>query len=257
MNRVNAPDGTPLVFDVYEPAQPAAAVLLLRDWQPQPSAADAGWAMAGEQLQAAGLAAYVLDQRGHGRSGGKRGHLSRFSQLLGDLQAFRRVVRRRHEVPQVLGGQGFGALVVLRYLETQPGEPPVGAVLSGPWLAPRVRPAPWKRLAAQLADLWPSLPTGRGSGYMTAGARAELLWAQRAVLADYQRIDRQLLFLLGGADRDIDPAVSRDFAGRLGPGAQLQWYPELGHDLFNVQHVIDDLRAFVARCRSSEHDPKI
>jgi len=35
---------------------------------------------------------------------------------------------------------------------------------------------------------------------MTAGARAELHWAQRAVLADFQRIERPLLFILGAAD---------------------------------------------------------
>jgi alpha-beta hydrolase superfamily lysophospholipase len=103
-------------------------VLVLNDWQPQPVSGAEPWAESGAQLSDAGFAAYFLDQRGHGRSGGQRGHLSRFSQLLGDLQAFRRAVRRRLDAPQVLVGHGFGGLVVLRYLETQPGEPPAAAV---------------------------------------------------------------------------------------------------------------------------------
>jgi len=249
VNRVNAPDGTPLVYDAYEPPRADVAVLFLHDWHPQPAGPAEQWAETGARLRDSGFAAYFLDQRGHGRSGGRRGHLSRFSQLLGDLQAFRRAVRRRQDVPQVLVGQGFGGLVVLRYLETQPGEPPAAAVISGPWLAPRVRPAAWKRLAAKLADLWPTLPTGRGRGFMTAGARAELQWAQRAVLADYQRIERPLLFVLGAEDRVIDPAVARQFADHLAPRAQVQWYPALSHDLFQAQQVMEDVMRFVAGYR--------
>lgn len=253
MNRVNAPDGTPLVFDAYEPQQAAVAVLVLGDWHPQtdqgPGLSPATWAEAGAQLRDAGFAVYVLDQRGHGRSGGRRGHLSRFSQLLGDLQAFRRAVRSRLDAPQVLVGHGFGGLVVLRYLETQPGEPPAAAVISSPWLAPRARPAAWKRVAAKLADLWPTLPTGRGSGYMTAGARAELQWAQRAVLADRQRIERPLLFVLGAQDPVNDPAVAKSFAADLAAPARVQWYPDLRYDLLNVARVREDLIRFIAESR--------
>src|SRR5437867_2516350 len=91
MPTLTAPDGTLLVYDMYEAAAPRAAILALHGW-----ADHAGrWRDVGERLCAAGYSTYVLDLRGHGRSGGRRGHLSRFSQLLGDLQAFRRVVRLR------------------------------------------------------------------------------------------------------------------------------------------------------------------
>ena len=86
MNRVNAPDGTPLVYDAYEPERPTVAVLFLHDWNPQPPESATQFADTGAQLREAGFANYFLYQRGHGRSGGRRGHLSRFSQLLGDLQ---------------------------------------------------------------------------------------------------------------------------------------------------------------------------
>jgi alpha-beta hydrolase superfamily lysophospholipase len=168
---------------------------------------------------------------------------------LGDLQALRRAVRRRQDVPQVLVGHGFGGLVVLRYLETQPGEPPAAAVIASPWLASRVRAAAWKRLAARLADLWPTLPTGRGAGFMTAGARAELQWAQRAVLADYQRIERPMLFVLGGADTVVDVEAARRFADGLTPHATVEWYPELSHDLLTAPPVREDLTRFIAGYR--------
>jgi alpha-beta hydrolase superfamily lysophospholipase len=252
MNQINAPDGTPLVYDAYEHAHPAVAVLLLHDWHPQAAQPADSFVELGTQLQDAGFAGYFLDQRGHGRSGGRRGHLSRFSQLLGDLQTLRRAVRRRHDVPQVLVGQGFGGLVVLRYLETQPGEPPAAAVIASPWLAVRDRPAVWKRLAARLADLWPTLPTGRGAAFMTASARAELQWARRAVLTDYQRIERPLLFVLGGADRVTDTDVARRLAGNLGGGshATVQWYPELSYSLLVAPQVRTDVTRFIGGYRS-------
>lgn len=256
MNRVNAPDGTPLVFDAYEPAQPALAVLFLHDWHPErPGGALAErFAELGTELRDKGVAAYFLDQRGQGRSGGRRGHLSRFSQLLGDLQTVRRAVRRRHDVPQILLGHGFGGLIVLRYLETQPGEPPVAAVVASPWLASRSRPAVWKRVAARLADLWPTLRTGSGAAFMTAGARAELQWAQRAVLADCHRIERPLLLLVGEMDAVIDAGAVRRLAEELGTHATLLAYPGLGHDLFTAPQVRQELSSFVAGYRSLGRD---
>src|SRR5216684_4900200 len=146
MPTLTAPDGTLLVYDMYEAAAPRAAVLALHGW-----ADHAGrWRDVGERLCAAGYSTYFLDLRGHGRSGGRRGHLSRFSQLLGDLQAFRRVVRLRTDRPQLLLGTSFGGLVALRYLETQPSDPIAGTVVVSPWLGLAFRPTAWKLLVARL-----------------------------------------------------------------------------------------------------------
>src|SRR5213595_3957033 len=125
MPTLTAPDCTQLVYDAYEATAPRAAILALHGWFDHAGR----WRETGERLCAAGYSAYLLDLRGHGRSGGRPGYLSRFSQLLGDLQAFRRVVRIRTERPQVLLGISFGALVSLRYLETQPSDPIAGAVI--------------------------------------------------------------------------------------------------------------------------------
>src|SRR2546422_10226248 len=96
MATLTAPDGTQLVFDACEPLSPRAALLFLHGWSDHAGR----WSGGGERLRDAGFAGYLLDLRGHGRSGGRRGYLSRFSQLLGDPQAFPRSVRRRRpDVP--------------------------------------------------------------------------------------------------------------------------------------------------------------
>src|SRR5207237_10882576 len=132
-----------LVADPAEPRQPRAALVLRHGWSDHAGR----WREVGERLRDAGLATYLLDQRGHGRSGGRPGYLSRFSQLLGDLQAFRRAVRLRTDGRQLLLGLGFGGLVALRYLETQPSDPIAAAVVCCPRLGPALQAPAWQGAA--------------------------------------------------------------------------------------------------------------
>lgn len=72
------------------------------------------------------LAAYALDHRGHGLSGGKKGHVIRFNDYLADLDAFRRQVEERYsDLPRFLLGHSMGGLIAASYAEAQ------GAGLSG------------------------------------------------------------------------------------------------------------------------------
>jgi lysophospholipase len=266
---VTAPDGTRLAYDAYEAAAPRATVLVLHGWFDHAGR----WRELGERLRDAGYSAYVLDLRGHGRSGGRRGHLSRFSQLLGDLQAFRRVVRLRGPRPQVLVGLSFGALVALRYLETQPSDPLAAAVMCSPWLGLAFAPPAWKVVLARvLADLGPTVPIpvhvdpdslsrdpavnrayAEDAGVhhvMTPGAWREIQWAQRAVAADRGRIESPLLFLLAGEDRVVDAHLARAFADGLDGPAEVRWYPEMYHEILHdpqCDRVVADMLAYLDR----------
>jgi alpha-beta hydrolase superfamily lysophospholipase len=268
MATFTAPDSTTLVYDAYEPERPArAAVLVVHGWSEHAGR----YAWLGARLRDAGLATYVADLRGHGRSGGHRAHLSRFSQLLGDLQAFRRVVRGRTDAPQVLLGHSFGALVVLRYLETQPTPPPAAAVVSGPFLGLPYAIPLWKQLAERLlGDLWPGLAVpadidiehlsrdpASNAAYradpavhqrMTLGAWREIRWAQRAVAADSGRVESRVV-PVAGEDRIVDVAAARAFADSLRASAAVRWYGEMYHEILNDpqrERVVDDVLAFLA-----------
>ncbi|HET7789528.1 MAG TPA: alpha/beta hydrolase [Gemmatimonadales bacterium] len=267
-----APDGVSLYYESYEPrvAVPGRpAVLFITGWSDHAGR----WQEAGTRLSERGYRVHVLDQRGHGRSHGARGHLSRFSQLLGDLQAFRRAVRARAPAPHVLVGHSFGGLVVLRYLESQPSDPILAAAVSSPFLGLAQDPPLWRRLGARmLGDLWPTLSVRAridpqhvsrdhvlNDAYaadplvhdrMTIGAWHEIHWAQRAVVADGGRVECPLQFLLAGEDRIVDAHLARAFAGGLKVPTEVRWYPEMYHEVLHDpgrEAAFTDLLAFLDR----------
>lgn len=99
-----------------------------------------------ETLTPDGWAVYGLDHRGHGRSGGKRVHIERFSDWVDDFDLFRREITAKHSnVPVFVLGHSLGGQIALAYaLDHQEGLR--GLILSAPLLAtasvsPYIRPA--------------------------------------------------------------------------------------------------------------------
>lgn len=210
----------------------------------------------GRALAAHGISTWAFDQRGHGRSGGRRGHADRFSQLLQDLGAFRAHVARHTDpgAPLFLLGHSLGGLVTLRYLQETPGAV-VGAIVVSPWLATAMRLPRWKvGLAAVLERIAPALP-------VPAEIPAEYLSHDPAVVRSYRddplvhdritprlfaevaaamdhagrhanRIGIPLLFLLAGEDRIVDTERSRAVAASI-DGAEVHVLDGLYHEVLN------------------------
>src|SRR5438105_4501442 len=129
----------------------------------------------------------------------------------------------------------------------------------------------WSDLAGRvLQDLWPTLSVplhldpeqlsrdpavNKAYGedpavhdVMSPGAWREIRWAQGAVVADAQRIESPLLFLLAGEDRVVDAHLGRAFADGLKGSADVRWYPEMYHEILHDpqrERVIGDLLGFV------------
>lgn len=189
-----------------------------------------------DELGRAGLSAYLLDLRGHGRSGGPRGHVDRFEDYLGDLD--RLVADAREEEERLfLFGHSLGGLIVLRYL--QEGGRAAGAIVSAPYLRLAFEPPPWKRAFAGLLErLLPRLPIPSGLTpamltrdearraeveadplyftTTTAGWYAQATRAQREAVARAAAIRLPILGLLPLADRVADPRATEAFWTRLG-----------------------------------------
>ncbi len=87
-----------------------------------------------DALSAAGVSVVGYDQPGHGKSGGKRGHVSDYGQLMDcvdDLLA--KLGELAPEAPKFLFGHSMGGNVLLNHLLKR--RPRIsGAIVSGPWL---------------------------------------------------------------------------------------------------------------------------
>ena len=113
------------------------------------------------QLAAAGLDVHAFDLRGNGGSGGRRGHVDRWSQLHDDLAERLRAIRAAADGrPLVLYGHSMGGLIVLGYLLTDRPKPDL-VVVTSPGLDSTL--AGWKKaLAGVLGRIAPTLSIPNG-----------------------------------------------------------------------------------------------
>jgi len=108
---------------------------------------------------------FSFDLRGHGRSDGKRGHVSSFRDFVDDLESFRRLVQREvsEACPLFLFGHSMGGLIALRHLQQHPRAAWSGVILSAPALGIRMHVPGWKKTASRiLARLVPSMSLHNG-----------------------------------------------------------------------------------------------
>lgn len=262
-----APDGARLALRRVEPASaPRALILLLHGFGDH----SGRYAHVAEFLAARGCAVWALDQRGHGRSPGPRGHMTRFAQFLADVAALRRRAAAEVAAPQVLLGHSFGGLVALRYLETAP-QGLAGTVVTSPWIDTAMRAPAWKlALARTLAGPLPSLgmSTGLDTAHlstdpavgqaarsdplyhhrMTPAAWREIQAAQAAVVAEKDRIAGPLLVLLAADDRIISRPAAEALARTL--PAETVVYDGMFHEILNERdraRVLGDMGAWLDR----------
>lgn len=223
------------------------------------------------ELMDAGFACHLFDLRGHGRSEGRRGHVSRFSDYLGDLDLFVRETTQRvsrmsdkndarakqdDEAPLFVLAHSLGGLIALNYVLHRPRVFDAIAV-SSPFLAPAFKLPPLaKEFGALAAYLMPTLSLQsaiqpdwltRDASMVTAYRQDPLVFstvttgwwhavrhAQGEVSERAREIRTPALFLLGDADRLADSRHSRSVFERLGSvDKRLEVYPGFFHEVLN------------------------
>lgn len=211
----------------------------------------------GRRLAGEGLEALALDLRGHGRSGGRRGHTEGFGLLLRDVDRLRRrSAEEGGELPTVVVGHSLGGLVALRYLQEGSAPELRGAVAVAPFLRLEMEPPAWKLALGSLADRWlPRLALGSGADtelvLRDPGARAERrsdprvhdrisarLWgemqrAAEAALEGADRVTEPVLLQVAGDDRVVSSPAVLELGERLGALAEVRRYPDAYHDLLH------------------------
>ena len=215
----------------------------------------------GSALAGRGFETVATDHRGHGRSGGRRGHVDQWSQYLDDVEDQMAEVRGLG-LPVVMLGHSLGGLMALSYcVEGRPGPdllavsaPALGYVLdspqkllylAGPVLASLAAAAPVsinrdlsllssdpEAAARAAADpLW--------SGEVTVSLGWELLRAMARTRARLDRLEIPVM-CVHGSDDGLVPAASSEILATAA-GAERRVYDGLRHEVFNEPAGLDVL----------------
>jgi len=126
------PDGTDFHIQGWEPdnVKPKAAIALVHGLGEHTGR----YVHVGNVMTEAGYAIAGFDLRGHGRSGGARGHAASLDAYMQDIRQFFRWIEERYpNIPHFLYGHSLGGLLTLAYA-IQYGAGLKGVTVTGPGL---------------------------------------------------------------------------------------------------------------------------
>ncbi|MDD5723077.1 MAG: lysophospholipase [Syntrophales bacterium] len=224
-----------------------------------------------------GISIWAPDHRGHGQSGGPRGHVSSFYQYVDDLHTL--VALSRDTLAEgskiFLLGHSLGGLIALRFAARFP-EVTDGLIVSTPALGlPEDLPAVKAFVGRILSALWPTLSLANSldasklshdeevvraylddslvHGRVTARWFAEFILAVEAANRSAHELKEPFLMQLAGDDHltGVD-APKRFFEGIPIADKTLYIYKNLYHEIYNEtkeqrEHVLDDLDAWLMK----------
>ena len=147
--QLHAADGLPLQAYRWLPSNAHGAVILSHGWSEHAGRYHqfANW------LASKGYEVHAIDHRGHGKSGGKRGHVRKWREYSRDLEQLRQTVSQAH---QYLLGHSMGGMIALLHMLDYPARFKA-AVLSGPAADLSYRIPPVKVWVSRALSAW--LPT--------------------------------------------------------------------------------------------------
>jgi alpha-beta hydrolase superfamily lysophospholipase len=247
-------DGTRIFTQRWCPDSPRAAVALVHGYAEH----SGRYAHVAGYLNAHDIAVHTYDQRGFGRSEGRRALVTSFDQLLDDLQRFLDRMRRKlhDDMPLFLFGHSMGgALCALYAIERSQAFH--GLLLSSPAVEVDDDIAPFlRKMASVIGRIFPTLPTIQTpddaisrdpavvaaaqadplnyNGRVLAQTGAEFIRAAERIQTHMAAIALPLLVFHGTADKLTSPHASQMlYEQARSPDKTLNLYDGLYHETLN------------------------
>lgn len=251
MNLFKGFDGTQLRMREWKSANEKAIVILVHGYAEHIDR----YEYLGTKLMEAGISMIGYDHRGHGRSGGKRSYINRFTDYLQDLDIV--VSKYRNEAkPIFIYGHSLGGLIVTRYvIDYQPSL--AGVIMSGAALKVNEDISPMlQKVSGLVSSILPKVKTVTLDSSMIsrdpnevrkyredpliytegipARTGAEILAATKSIPGLAQEFTLPVLIMHGGDDQLTEPSASKDFFAACGAeDKELQIYDGLYHEIMN------------------------
>lgn len=209
-----------------------------------------------EFFTARGFAVISFDQRGHGKSDGKKGHIVHYNQLLDGIDELLEKTRLQFkDRPVILYGHSMGGNLVLNYALKKPNS--VKAVVAtGPWLRLAFDPPLLQvKLAQLMRNLYPGFTQSSGlkTKYLSRDSEVVKAYERDRYVHDkisasffinlYQaglyalqhanELKLPTLVMHGGSDKITSAAASEEFAGKSELVSQLKIWDGMYHEIHN------------------------
>lgn len=246
-------DGLDLYVRGWEPEQAPRAVICLVHGLGEHVARYENVAAA---LTAEGFVLFGFDQRGHGRSGGARGHTPAYDQLMDDIAMLLKQASTRYAgLPTFLYGHSMGGNEAINFaLRRKPDLK--GVIATGPFLRLAFQPpAAQVNLARMMKGIFPGFTQKSGlelaalsrdqkvvDAYVkdplvhdkiTARLFVELFDSGEWALSRAAEFSLPLLLMHGSADRLTSANASREFARQGGKNITLRIWDDWFHEIHN------------------------
>lgn len=203
-----------------------------------------------------GISVLSYDQRGHGKTSGKLGHIPSYDIAAEDIKHFIFENKSRHpDNQQFLYGHSLGGAMALYYtLKVKSGI--TGTIVTDPGLAPGDPVPPAKLFMAKLlSKLAPSLTMTNGldrsnlsrdvlvvqrydndplvHDQISASLAMNLIRNGEWMLENANTLELPLLLMFGTADHLVNLTTIRDFAAHVNQNATIKEWDGLYHEIHN------------------------
>lgn len=260
-------DGMKLSGYLWEPEEKPKALINLVHGFGEYSERYDHWAM---RFVEKGYVVHAIDNRGHGKSDGRRGHIREFNDFLNDVDVLVKESKKLHPgMPQFIYGHSMGGNIVANYIVKR-GNNFKGAVLSSPWLKLTFSPSAIMLFLARIMNkVYPKFTQNSNldvkgishdqnvvdayikdpliHGKISARMFYEIVNAGRGVIDKTDKLDLPVLIQHGTGDNITSYKASKEFyekAKTQNKDIEYKEWPGLYHELHNELEK-DDIFEFV------------